>query len=180
MLEILLNKLKNNIGQLTFDEYKYIIPFLGKSNFLVFGTGNDSELWNYANKDGKTVFLENQEEWIKPEYKNVIKVDYTCKITDYKKLLDEFKKGIYDNLTISLPEEIKNIRWDVIFIDSPTGYNINCPGRMQSIYTGYSLSNKDTHVFIHDCNREVEDLYSKEMFVIIDEIKKLRYLHKKI
>jgi hypothetical protein len=92
MLEILLNNLRNNIGQLTVDEYKYIIPFLGKSNFLVFGTGNDSELWNYANRDGKTIFLENQEEWIKPEYKNVIKVDYTCKITDYKKLLDEFKK----------------------------------------------------------------------------------------
>ena len=178
MLDILLDKLKSNIGQLTIDEYKYIIPFLGKSNFLVFGTGNDSELWNYVNKEGKTIFLENQNNWIKSEYGNVIKVEYTCKITEYKKLLNEFKKGIYSNLTISLPKEIKNIKWDVIFIDSPTGYSINCPGRMQSIYTGYSLSNKNTHVFIHDCNREIEDIYSKEMFTIVNEIKRLRHLHK--
>lgn len=178
MLDSILNKLKNNTKQLSLNEYKYIIPFLGESNFLVFGTGNDSELWNYVNKEGKTFFLENKKEWIKPEYGNVIEVEYNCVITDYKKLLNEFRKGIYDNLKINLPDTIKNIKWDVIFVDSPEGWNINSYGRMQSIYTAYSLSNENTHIFIHDCNRAVEDAYSKEMFSIIHQIEKLRYVRK--
>jgi uncharacterized Tic20 family protein len=56
-----------NPGQCSVAEYSLIVEELQKSpagNFLVFGLGNDSKLWLDINRGGKTVFLEDQAEWI--------------------------------------------------------------------------------------------------------------------
>jgi len=44
-------------GQMQRYEYEHISNFLGDVNFLVFGTGYDSDLWRYSKRFGKTVFL---------------------------------------------------------------------------------------------------------------------------
>ena len=54
-------------NQMTEDEYRYIASFLGNKKFLVFGTGFDSNIWRFANKEGITLFLEHNSEWIKDE-----------------------------------------------------------------------------------------------------------------
>jgi uncharacterized protein (TIGR01627 family) len=160
-------------SQMTKEEYYYISSFLGDKNFLVFGTGYDSNLWRISNSKGKTIFLENKKEWIKGE-DDVYLIEYTTKLNDYKILLDEYKKGIFDKLEINIPNFIKETNWDFIFVDSPEGWLENHPGRMQSIYTAMTLCNNNTEIFIHDCDREVENLYSKTMFSV--EIKKLHKL----
>ena len=49
-----------------FDQYKSIYNCIKSkmgSNVLVFGVGSDSNLWYGTNHYGKTVFLEDNEEW---------------------------------------------------------------------------------------------------------------------
>lgn len=169
----ILKKTKNK--QMTKEEYTYISSFLGNINFLVFGTGHDSDLWRLANKNGKTVFLENNPKWI-TNLTDTFLVNYTTNIKQADHLLSEYKSGNDKNLRILLPKEILNVKWDCIFIDSPEGWNDTTPGRMQSIYMTKLLSNTHTNIFIHDCNRYVEDLYSSTMFsTFIKELTKLRH-----
>jgi len=172
LIKELLDKAKGY--QMTEEEYRYIASFLGNVNFLVFGVGYDSELWRYSNQEGKTIFLEDDPEWI-DDHDDIIKVKYTCRIWDYAKLLYEYERGIYDNLKMELPREVVNTKWDAIFVDGPSGYSPTCHGRMQSIFTARILANKETDVFIHDCNRKIEDLYSKKIFEIKKQLTKLRH-----
>jgi len=168
---------KSNHGQMTAEEYRYIANFLGDKNFLVFGTGHDTPMWRYVNRNGKTLFLENNAKWIRPEDNDVIKVTYTTRRVQYVTLLEEYNKGVYKNLKMDLPDVVKNTKWDCIFVDSPVGTTDKKPGRMQSIYTASSLASKNTDVFIHDCDRTVEDIYSKAMFsTVIKDITKLRHV----
>ena len=58
---------EQNPNQMSFDEYVYIYELIkSKSgcNLLIFGLGRDSELWLDVNKNGKTIFLEDNTEWI--------------------------------------------------------------------------------------------------------------------
>jgi hypothetical protein len=96
--------------------------------------------------------------------KDVIKVNYKTKRFEYQQLLDEFKEHNYKNLEMILPNKITKTAWDVILVDAPQGSKDSAPGRMQSIFTAWKLADKSTTVFIHDCNREVEKLYTNELF----------------
>ena len=164
-LEHLLDKVIEDTEQkqMTKDEYRYISSFLGNKNVLVFGTGYDSNLWRYANNDGLTIFLEDNDKWIE-DSNDIYRVSYTSVLTDADKFLEEYKLGIFDNLKINLPDIVKNTNWDVIIVDAPAGYKSHFPGRMQSIYSAKILSKKNSDVLVHDCNRYVENLYTTTMF----------------
>lgn len=164
----------NKNSQMTKEEYIYICSFLSNANFLVFGTGNDSDYWRECNNKGYTIFLENKKEWIDSTKDDIIHVEYTCKLSEYKKLLEEYKNKQYNNLIINIPNELYKIEWDSILVDSPEGWGDICPGRMQSIFMASKLAKEKTNIFIHDCNRKVENIYSKEMFS--KEIKMLKTL----
>lgn len=169
---------KNKGHQLTEKEYRYIASFLNNRNFLVFGLGYDSKLWRYANRNGFTVFLEHDSQWITND-PDVFRVQYTTKLPDADRLLLEYNNGNFENLTMKLPDIVLETEWDCIFVDSPQGYKKICPGRMQSIYSASILATKNTDVFVHDCDRRVEDIYSRTMFSkIINELTKLRHLKK--
>ena len=139
-------------------EYSYMVDLLlkkGFCNFLVFGLGRDTELWNMVNSGGKTTFIENIDSWInkfKSSEIDIRKINYTTKRIQWKELLKDEGR-----LLLILDEDIKNTNWDYIFIDSPMGGNDSTPGRMQSIYTASTL--KCSEFFIHDINRKVEKTY---------------------
>lgn len=178
--ELLTKKIEmSNGGQMEADEYRYIASYLGNKNFLVFGTGHDTPLWRYANRNGTTIFLENVEKWMNPADTDVIKVNYTTKLSQYLDLLEEYKQGNVSNLKMDLPDIVTNTKWDCIFVDSPVGTKPKKPGRMQSIYTASVLASKNTNVFVHDTDRLCEDIYSKEMFSQhIKDLTKLRHVKK--
>lgn len=164
--------------QMTEEEYRYIASLLGDKNFLVFGTGHDSELWRYSNKNGFTVFLENNDEWI-DEHNDIYKVTYNTRLDQADFLLSEFKNGNTSNLEIRLPDFVTETQWDVILVDSPEGWAKHCPGRMQSLYAAYVLAKEHTHILVHDCDRYVEDLYTSEFFTNrINNFTKLRHFKK--
>ena len=162
--------IKNNGSQMTEEEYRYISGFVGDKSFLVFGTGNDSDFWRTCNSNGIVRFLENDSRWIDKECDDVYQIEYTRRIGDHLNLLNEFRGGTYENLRISIPKEIRQIEWDAILVDAPNGNSRGSIGRMQSIFMAYELSNESTEIFVHDCQRAVEDLYTREIFDIVKQI----------
>ena len=50
--------------------------------------------------------------------------------------------------------------WDVVLVDGPMGWDVHFPGRMQSIATAAQYSSANSTVFVHDCHRELEQLYA--------------------
>lgn len=128
--------------------------------FLVFGLGNDSLFWHHINLNGKTVFLEDNNFWLQTvtsrnKELTAYNVNYNTKREQWQTLLSN-----PDSLQMNLHEKIHNNKWDIILVDAPAGYADGTPGRMQSIYMSRKLVKPGMHVFVHDCNRQVEDIYS--------------------
>lgn len=158
---------RSNPGQCSVNEYEMISQTIlskGPCNLLIFGLGNDSQLWLDVNKGGKTVFLENHEPWINKvkgvvgDHLDVRKVTYTTEIQEWEAIIDDV-----DRLNLPLDMDILSTKWDIIFIDSPMGCGVSgVPGRMQSIYTGSKLDCNE--YFLHDVNRPVEKTYGAKYF----------------
>jgi hypothetical protein len=154
-----------NRHQCTTREYRAIrdlVASAAPANFLVFGVGRDSGLWIEANSGGRTVFLENNPEWLDMARKynpgiELYQVTYSTIRSQWRELLLN-----RDALAMVLPAEVLSIRWSTIFVDSPDGRLDASIGRMQSIYAAFTL--KPDHVFVHDCDREVEQVYFKTFF----------------
>ncbi|MGD1808717.1 hypothetical protein ACP6PL_25220 [Dapis sp. BLCC M126] len=183
-------KYKNKLAKLSgcyIDEYSYIINTISPkkpSNFLIFGVGRDSSIWMEINKEGRTIFIEDNQEWFnwaKETYPDIVAylVDYGTKSKDWLNLLTEYSQG-KECLSMVLPEEIVQTKWDLIFIDAPAGYSEELPGRMKSIYIAAKLAFEtgSTDVFVHDCDRQVENIYSSYFFHqenLVTEIRRLRH-----
>ena len=132
-------------------------------NMLVFGLGNDSPFWCEANRQGRTVFLEDFQPWfnkITGKYPDIeaYPISYPCNITQWKELLDQ-----PEHLAMNLPAEVSGSKWDVILVDGPRGhkYSEEIPGRMSSIYEASRLVGNKGYVFVHDAQRTVENAYSR-------------------
>lgn len=165
-------------NQMSQNEYEYIASIAKNKKMLVFGTGKDTNLWQKISK--YSVFLENDPKWMpKENNQNIYLINYTCKIENYKNILHNLKNGDCSSLIIDLPNQAKD-DWDVILVDAPTGYAKGQHGRMQSIYTSYLLANKNTDVFIHDYNRDVEKLFSDYLYKLrIKQIDRLVHVRLK-
>lgn len=133
---------------------------------LVFGLGYDSKLWyNLTNKN--TFFVEHNEEYIQKNKdisaSNIIRYSYTG-IT----VKSSFSMTDKEINSFIIPDElIKNAPYDIIYIDGPTGYLPDKPGRLLPIYWSSTvLSKPGSIVYIDDCNRPLEticiDKYFKE------------------
>jgi len=127
--------------------------------FLVFGLGNDSRFWRRLNRKGMTIFLEDDEQWLRkvtardPKLR-ALRVDYGTRRSQWRELLDA-----RDRLDMPLPAEVGSRPWDVILVDAPAGWRDDQPGRMQSIFLASRLAGEGGDVFVHDCDRTVERSY---------------------
>lgn len=151
------------------DEYRFVLNTLCKitpCNMLVFGLGNDSEIWMDVNKLGTTYFIEDNRIWIRRnkhivnDHVKIVKTEYTTKRTQY---LDS-DLMTPNQLMLNLPDELSKVDWNLIFVDGPKGDKRHHPGRMQSLYTASVFAKRSpstTHVFVHDINRVVESVYSR-------------------
>ena len=160
---------KNNPNQLSEAEYGLIAETLidkTPCNMLVFGVGRDSSLWITINGQGTTVFLEDNPIWFDRISLEIPQIDAYLVIynTQRNQWLELLNRNIEGELLLELPKEITDIKWDIIFVDAPEGWSDEKPGRMKSIFTAAKLahSSKDCVVFVHDCDRQVEAIYSKK------------------
>jgi glucuronoxylan 4-O-methyltransferase len=127
---------------------------------LVFGLGNDSMFWSMLNRYGKTIFLEDHAKWfnrvtyLNPSI-NAFLIEYNTVLIEWHELLNHPKY-----LRMDFPENIMKESWDIILVDGPVGWNNAAPGRMKSIFAAGNLRTTSTDVFVHDCNRKIEQVYS--------------------
>jgi hypothetical protein len=148
--------------QLTAEQLKTIGDSLagGGKSLLIFGVGNDTSLWLGANVGGTTVFLEDDAGWIERVRSDcpgaaIVHVTYGTCIGQWMRFL--FSP---EALEMRLPDEVARVKWNVILVDAPAGHAPHCPGRMKSIYTAARLAGGGTCVFVHDCERFVETVYT--------------------
>jgi len=160
----------NKMTGMSLDQYSYIFNYVKNKapvNFLVFGLGLDSIIWNdHTNINGRTCFLEDVPDWI-----NKVKSEnpsleahftqYTNSAKEADELLRAYQSGDTHCLRLDLPHTILNTNWDIILVDGPQGWHINNPGRMKSIFTAFDLQKnlKSGDIFVHDSTRYIEKLY---------------------
>lgn len=154
-------------------------------NFLVFGLGYDSPLWNALNAHGKTVFLEEDSNWIQKVVESqpgieAYHVQYQTKMSMADALLQNYRRNgsscsptralrssKCELALTNLPALIYETEWDMIMIDAPRGYFDAAPGRMSAIFTAAVMASNrkkegSTDIFLHDVDRRVEQMYAGE------------------
>ncbi|KMT07455.1 hypothetical protein BVRB_6g150740 [Beta vulgaris subsp. vulgaris] len=163
-----------------------VLQSLSPCNFLVYGLGYDSLMWAGLNPNGTTIFLEESPEWVNIVLKNAPFLDartvlYRTQLRNSDQLLQTYKKNpdcqpsrafLKGNLNCplaleNLPDDVYMKEWDVIMIDAPRGYSPEHPGRMAAIFSAAIMARDrkrpgNTHVFLHDVNREVEEKFANE------------------
>lgn len=169
--------------RVTFD----VLRSLGRpSNFLVFGLGHDSLMWEAINPGGTTLFLEEDPKWVQTVLKDAPHlqahtVHYRTHLKEADRLLSWYRTEptcsperayLRDNdkckLALhNLPENVYDREWDLIMIDAPRGYFAEAPGRMAAIFSAAVMARNRkgsgvTHVFLHDVDRKVEKVYAEE------------------
>lgn len=147
---------------------------------LVFGLGNDSMFWSLLNRCGETVFLEDHPVWfsrvtsLNPSIKAFL-IEYNTVLIEWHELLAR-----PEYLRMDFPECIENNPWDVILVDGPVGWKNTAPGRMKSIFAACNLKTLSADVFVHDCNRKMEQVYSDRYLGknnLVRQVGKLRHYH---
>lgn len=133
---------------------------LPKCRLIVFGCGNDSSFWERINCDGRTIFIEDDQEWIdkiRPRLTTaeIAKVSYETRV---EKWAEQINSG--DSLKLDLPDGIEAKSWDIVLVDGPAGYAPHLPGRSQSIVTAANLVAPGGTVFVHDCERPLEKAFA--------------------
>lgn len=147
-------------------------------SLLVFGLGNDSQFWVQINEGGKTIFIEDQEHWYqvitqRDPRVNAYLVNFQTKRSQWRDLLDK-----PELLKMTLPQEIVLTCWDIILVDGPNGFDDENPGRMKSIYLASRLPSKTAEIFVHDCDRPLEQAYCDKYLQsahLVSEVGKLRH-----
>lgn len=136
-------------------------------SLLIFGCGNDSVFWEEVNQGGTTAFIEDDPVWaekIRAKLKtaSVHLTQYGTRLSEWVGLLNSS-----EGLELELPDAVSSRRWDVIVIDGPAGHDNHekytgreAPGRMKSIYMASKLVAPGGFVFVHDCDRLVEQQYA--------------------
>ncbi|KAL1352673.1 hypothetical protein HN51_016666 [Arachis hypogaea] len=161
-----------------------VIQYLTPCNFLIFGVGHDSLMWDALNPRGNTLFIEENPRWTLSAMKrfpilNIHTVRYSTRISEADTLLSTYKAQCMGNqLTLKgnqhcplalsrLPEEAYDRDWDMIMIDAPRGTEDPSPGKMAVIYSVAVMARERkrpgvTHVFLHDVDGRVEQQYAQE------------------
>ncbi|KAI4348319.1 hypothetical protein L6164_009054 [Bauhinia variegata] len=172
-----------------------VLQSLAPCNFLVFGIGYDSLMWDSLNPRGTTVFLEEDAEWarsvlLRYPVLRAYTVRYPTRMSEADGLLSSYKKECRTSPSAraslkantqcklalnNLPDEVYDRDWDVIMIDGPKGYFAAAPGRMAVIYSAAIIARTRrrsgvTHVFLHDVDRKVEKLYAKEFLCMKNRV----------
>lgn len=164
-------------GLMSVGQYKgvgYILDILSPCNLLVFGLGDDANLWAQINDGGRTIFLEDDKEWIdrlSGQSLEIHSVEYSTRAQDHVEIDFDTEK-----LKMKLPDSIVDTKWDLIFVDGPLGHNpdhilghapprpYKGPGRMQSIYTAHCLLKKGGICIVDDVQRGIERKYASHFF----------------
>ncbi|GMI76697.1 hypothetical protein like AT4G24910 [Hibiscus trionum] len=151
-------------------------------NLLVFGLQSQYLNLSSINAGGITLFLEDDPYKISQNKADsngslIYKVEYQVPAKKAYKMLKHAKenpscaphKSLLQQSTCNLalrnlPQEVYQLKWDVVVVDGPSGNAPEAPGRMSTIYSASMLARagKTTDVVVHDVHRTIEKWFSRE------------------
>jgi hypothetical protein len=156
-------------GLMTETQYNFAAQEINKiqpCNLLIFGLGEDALIWQNINSRGRTIFIEDDKDWIQEFVDTdleIYNVSYNTRAEDHKNINFDLQL-----LEMNLPKEVTSMSWDIIFVDGPLGHNpprpYKGPGRMKSIYAAYTLLKTGGVCIIDDMGRSIESRYSFHFF----------------
>lgn len=156
-----------NPDQMKVPEYRLIAEtILSRSpcNLLVFGVGNDSELWFLSNRNGTTLFVEDHQDWIDHVRQKYAHLPLQIYRHQFRTRVGEYSNLIWPRKSVtSVPEPLRDVLWDVIVVDGPMGHRKEDPGRVQPIAWAGRLArgaSRPVDIFVHDIHRPTEFLAS--------------------
>ncbi|KAF3436892.1 hypothetical protein FNV43_RR19645 [Rhamnella rubrinervis] len=175
----------NANNQLTEKEFQLLsklITHRAPCNLLVFGLEPQYLLLSSINAGGTTIFLDDDAEKVSTIKTNtntsrIYKVEHQIPAKDAYRLLKHARKSkaclpTSGHLQESkcrlalknLPQQVYELKWDVVVVDGPIGNAPEAPGRMAAIYTASMIARKgnETDVVVHDVDRMVEKWFSWE------------------
>jgi len=144
---------------------------------LVFGVGRDSTAWREVNRGNSTLFLENDEEWIKRVTAEI--GSEHIRTMDYGQTFEEWKETDFSEQAVLLPDMADppfDGSWDCAFVDAPWGPTF---GRHQSTHAATCAIKPGGLIALHDCEREREQIVCKILlegrgYELVEEIERLR------
>ncbi|KAL6175048.1 hypothetical protein ACLB2K_051691 [Fragaria x ananassa] len=151
-------------------------------NLLIFGLEPQYLSLSSINAGGTTIFLEDDATKISAMTSDsnttrIYKVDYKVPAKEAYNLLRHARETPVctpssKQLQVSecqlalknLPQEVYELKWDVVVVDGPSGNKPKAPGRMAAIYTASMLARNGniTDVLVHDVDRTIEKWFSWE------------------
>lgn len=141
-------KVPANVTGLREKEYHLLSNLISQKapcNLLIFGIDPQYVSLSSINAGGTTIFLEDDHNKINTLKTNsnttrVYQVDY------------------------QIPQEVYELKWDVVVVDGPSSSTPDEPGRMAAIYTASMMARngKITDVVVHDVDRTIEKWFSWE------------------
>lgn len=123
-------------------------------NILVYGLRNDATLFSSLNKDGHTIFVEDDNKWIQQmKMKHVSRGNFKTNVAQSiaNKCTSPYTQSSY----------IDMYQWDIIIVNGPYGHNDQMPGREIPIFEASHVINNhhtDVDIFIHDIDRPLEQM----------------------
>lgn len=140
-----------------------------RPNVLIFGVGHDSPMWQQINCNGRTVFVEDDMEWIKTisgifPALEIYHIQYQSSVREHDFFLEN-PQSI--NINTSVDAEC----FDLILIDGPKGFSFDNPGRMIPAYYSNQKAlgcSSTTVVFLHDMERHAEQDIADKIFSVDD------------
>ncbi|GAV74249.1 Polysacc_synt_4 domain-containing protein [Cephalotus follicularis] len=174
-----------NATILTEKEFKFLknlITHKAPCNLLIFGLEHQYITLSSVNAGGITVFLEDDLDKISKIKGNsnrtrIFKVEYPIPAKKAYKLLQHARRnqkctpssGLAQQsaceLTLKkLPQEVYDLKWDMVVVDGPSGNDPEAPGRMAAIYTASMIARagNTADVIVHDIDRTIEKWFSWE------------------
>ena len=137
--------------------------FKSGTKFLVFGLGHDSKMW--YNGNAETYFVENKDEFIKLNEKDIPKTNIIK--YDYKNISLKISKELSDEAIskFKVPDELLQLApFDIILIDGPEGQAPEKPGRLLPYYWVKFLSKSGTIIYTDDSRRPYESYFINKYF----------------
>lgn len=153
-----------------------ILSYQDGCNLLVFGVGEDSQLWKMCNIKGRTIFLETSNAWIEKVRNSVPDIEIYSYYTGKNTVKDSLNNLID---YIECPQIIKDVSWDIIIVDGPEGWHPSKPGRALPIIWSSELRTSKTHIFVDDYERYLEAEFTRkyigEVMVLRDKLRQNPY-----
>jgi len=140
-----------------------ILPY-NECKLLIFSNKKEDLNWFKINSRGYTKIITTNKSF---SDEHVEYINYNTKLKCWKNIIHDT-----DKLYLNLSESIMKSKWDIIIINGPEGYSNKCIGRMKSIYMASIIGDSNTHIFMNDNHRELEQKYSQKYL-------DLKYLKKK-